>query len=113
MTQRYCKVCTGWHDLDEPWPDNCLMQRSTSGPQVIRDMDPYMSVAADKATGEQVAVGGRAQHREFLRRNNYVEVGNDSSLYSQPKPKALDLVRGHEIKAAIEQVRSGHERGGR
>lgn len=113
MTKRFCKVCSGWHDLDEPWPDNCYSRKGNVGPQIVKDSDAYMSVAADKATGEPVYVGGRAQHREFLRRNNYVEVGNDSSLFSQPKPQNLDLVRGHEIKTAIDQVRSRHERSGR
>jgi hypothetical protein len=46
------------------------------GPHLIRDIEPYRSVALDRATGRRAVIGGRAQHREFLRRNDYIEVGN-------------------------------------
>lgn len=51
--------------------------RRGAGLQVIRDIDPYKSAAADKATGKREVIGGRRQHREFLRRNGYVELGNE------------------------------------
>lgn len=44
---------------------------------VQTDIQPYMSVAVDKETGKRVGVQSRKQHREFLARNDYVEVGND------------------------------------
>lgn len=106
MTIRYCKTCTGWHDLNEPWPDNCSMRKGESGPQIVRDIDPHITIAADKATGKPAMIGGRAQHREFLRRNNYVEVGNDSSLYKSPAPRPIETASKQEIRRAIEQVRS-------
>lgn len=42
MTQRFCKTCRGWHDLDRPWPDNCLPERNWNradlpSPRLIRD----------------------------------------------------------------------------
>lgn len=42
MTQRFCKVCRGWHDLDLPWPDNCRPERNMAqsdlpAPRLIRD----------------------------------------------------------------------------
>lgn len=49
-----------------------------SGLQIIRDIDPYRPVASDVAAGgKRPVIGGRRQHREFLRRNAYVEVGNE------------------------------------
>jgi hypothetical protein len=50
---------------------------AAAGPQIIRDLAPCRSAAIDVATGRRALIGGRAQHREFLRRNNYVEVGNE------------------------------------
>ncbi len=48
-----------------------------AGLQVIRDLEPYRAAGADVACdGKRPVVGGRRQHREFLRRNGYVEVGN-------------------------------------
>lgn len=104
--QRYCKACTGWHDLDEPWPHNCTSHwdKSAAGPQIVRDIDPYVSSAANKHSGKRELVGGRRQHREFLKRNDYVEVGNDSSLFKPPQPQKLDLVTKREIVQAIKQI---------
>ena len=43
---------------------------------VVPDLQPYKSVAWDKETKKPMVIGGRKQHREFLRRNGYEEVGN-------------------------------------
>jgi hypothetical protein len=46
--------------------------------QVMRDLEPYKAVAGDVAAGgDAPVIGGRAQHREFLKRNGYVELGNE------------------------------------
>lgn len=42
MAHRFCKICRGWHDLDRPWPDNCLPERTFTradlpAPRLIRD----------------------------------------------------------------------------
>ena len=63
-----------------------------AGPQIVRDLEPYRSVALDCATGKRALIGGRAQHREFLRRNNYVEVGNDYAA-----PRREDLARADRV----------------
>lgn len=49
------------------------------------DIQPYRSVAVDKETGKRVNIESRRQHREFLARNDLVEVGNDFI-----PPKRLD-----------------------
>ena len=70
------------------------------GPHLIRDIEPYRSVALDRATGRRAVIGGRAQHREFLRRNDYVEVGNS---YVAPRREELtraDLIA--DIRRALE-----------
>lgn len=48
-----------------------------AAPMVIGDLPEYRTAAADKAMGKRMVIGGRRQHREFLRRNNYEEVGNE------------------------------------
>lgn len=50
---------------------------SNSAPMVMGDIAPYKSVAAD-VNGRKTIIGGRRQHREFLQRNGYTEVGNES-----------------------------------
>jgi hypothetical protein len=110
MTIRFCKACAGWHDLGEDWPEGCLSHfakglGSTSGIQIIRDIEPYKAVGGDIALkGKCPAIMGRRQHREFLKRNNYVEVGNEPV-----RPKKWDYgpeITHREIKQTIDQLRS-------
>lgn len=60
---------------------------SGSAPLVISDLEPYRAAAADKGTGSRPIIGGRRQHREFLSRNGYTEVGNE---YVQPRRDNID-----------------------
>ena len=69
------------------------------GVQVMADIKPYKSV-----TGE--IIGGRKQHRDFLRAHGLVEVGNEKM--APPKRKELSDAR-HDVKAAMEMVRSGYK----
>ena len=64
-----------------------------AGPQIMSDIAPYRTAATDVATGQRAVIGGRRQHREFLRRNGYVEIGND---YVPPKREEL----GHTERIA-------------
>lgn len=65
-----------------------------SGLQIIRDIDPYRAVGADVAAGnKRPVIGGRRQHREFLSRNGYVEVGNEMPVQGErPKVTRAELV---------------------
>lgn len=107
MTQRSCKCCSGWHDLGEAWPEGCLSHFARGwtgeGPQIIRDIDPYQAVAGDVAQGGKLPkIGGRRQHREFLKRNNYIEVGNES------RPQKADYgaeVTEREVRQTYERLR--------
>lgn len=40
---------------------------------LIRDIEPYRAVA----TPDRPVIGSRREHKEYLRRNNFVEYGND------------------------------------
>jgi len=95
--QRWCKICDGWHDLDEAWPH----QTKTTGMQIIKDIEPYKAVAVDVATGKPPVIGSRSQHREFLRRNSYIEVGNEK----QTPKREYNLVSKSEIKHVIDNLR--------
>ena len=47
---------------------------------VIGDIEPYKAVTGDM---EGKWITSRSQHREFLRRNNLVEVGNEKSYMTR------------------------------
>lgn len=66
------------NDLLECPHDGEPMDRRIMPTMVQADIQPYMSAAVDKETGKPVGIQSRKQHREFLKRNDYVEVGNDA-----------------------------------
>lgn len=82
------------------------MRQVPAAPQIIRDIQPYRTVAAD-VDGKQKMIGSRREHQEFLRRNDLIEVGNE-----MPKPKGqkLDLTTGADVKRAIEELKSKRKR---
>lgn len=67
--------------MDEHWPVKCYghfgQKIVATGPQIIKDIDPYKAVAVDKRTGKAPRIGSRREHREFLKANGYHEVGNE------------------------------------
>lgn len=78
-------------------------------PMVRSDIEPYRAVAVDVATGKAPVIRSRSEHREYLRRNGYVEVGNDPIRKPRSADHGLDSkhqdrLRGQAIKQAIEEV---------
>lgn len=66
---------------------------------IIKDIDPYLAV-----TGEYI--GGRKQHRDYLRARGLIEVGNEVLPDKQIEaPKTEEVVK--DIKRAIEEVGAG------
>ena len=64
--------------------------QESPGPQIIRDLEPYRAVASDIACGgKRPVISGRRQHREFLFRNGYTEIGNEYV----PKPSDMPSAR--------------------
>lgn len=57
--------------------DRAAMLRVIMPAMVQPDIQPYRAVVVDKQTGKIPVIQSRKEHREFLRRNDYVEVGND------------------------------------
>lgn len=56
-------------------------------PYIMEDMKPYQAVAGDM-TGKMIS--GRKAHREFLRRNNFEEVGNEKREFEKHMGKSPD-----------------------
>jgi hypothetical protein len=85
-------------------PECCgkKMRQVIGPPQIVKDIEPYRAVAAD-IDGRAPIIKSRREHREFLKRNGYVEIGNDV-----PKPKKYEPLDkpGNDIKRAIKEVMS-------
>jgi len=71
---------------------------------VISDIEPYRAAGADVACGgKRPVIGGRRQHREFLQRNGYVEVGNEAVPSRSDRPSAREVThdRVNDIRRAM------------
>lgn len=106
MALRYCRICSDFHDLDMPWPEACYghfgSKSQRSGIQIIKDIDPYKAVAVDARTGKAPRIGSRREHREFLKANRYVEVGNEPIQ----KPQEYEVQDSRrEIQRTIHQMK--------
>lgn len=71
------------------------------GLQIVRDIEPYRTAASDVAAqGKRPVIGGRRQHREFLRRNEYVEVGNEKPVQGE-RPRLSQADRVADIRRTM------------
>ena len=85
-----------WQDGD--WVDaDKARRRATSGLQIIKDIEPYRNIV------DGTTIGGRRQHRDFLKATGYEEVGNERTpLKGEHQPKGVP----QDIKRAIEELGS-------
>lgn len=75
-----CEMCTRCNipmRLSDPPEHIPHVQTKNANFAIIADIQPYITCAVDKETNKRVIINSRKQHREFLTRNNYVEIGND------------------------------------
>ena len=72
------------------------------GLQIIKDIEPYRAVAVDIATDKAPAIGSRREHREFLKRNGYHEVGNEKI---SRKRQEFTPVRD-DLRRAVQEVKN-------
>lgn len=101
MTQRMCKACGDWHDLDEPWPAKCSRHTRSAAPYVISDS---MDALKHHATGE-IMTSKRA-FSKATRAAGCVELGNET--IQARAPAKLDRgQRREDIKRAIYDLRNG------
>ena len=91
--------------IDHDLPGCCgsTMQRKICAPMVIADIQPYQAMGVDLATGKAPVITSRSQHRDYLRRNGYVEVGNDLPDMSKRKIEGDFNVR-RELTEVTKQV---------
>lgn len=100
-TQRLCKACGNWHDVDEPWPSACAPKAKTWAVGVISDVMP---AAKHHGTGE--ILDSKSKFRAATKASGCVEIGNEAI-----KPRApIALSRGKrrdDIRKAIYDLRNG------
>jgi len=63
-------------------PDTLKKRKKTH--YIMPDIEPYKVIAGDRA-GEYIT--SRSEHREYLRRNDFVEVGNEKDYFFKNQGK--------------------------
>ena len=76
------KTDTGWKYVS---PESLKPKKRSH--YIMPDIEPYKAVAGDMA-GQYIT--SRSQHREFLRRNNFTEVGNEKEYFFKYDGKSHD-----------------------
>ena len=102
MAQRLCKVCHGWHDLDEPWPIECVKvepskRSALPGPAFIGDNIELRSMADG-----QIYTSKRALRRSY-RERGYIEVG-DQQQKTPERPKPDPNATRNSLRKAFSQA---------
>lgn len=98
--ERFCKVCRGWHDLDQPWPVECWKEPARArsdlaAPMIIQDhMPPVQSMLDGKMYDSKSAL------RATYKAAGVVEVGNDIKA----EPKKPDRPKRKDVKAAVSKA---------
>ena len=99
-TQRMCKVCGEWHDLEQ-WPQACVRHTKSDAPYVISD-----TMAPIKHMGTGQYLDSKSKFRAATKASGCVEIGNESI-----KPRApIKLDRGKrrdDIRKSIYELRNG------
>ena len=116
MAERWCKVCTGWHDLDRPWPDNCRAERELkrgdfATPMIISDtMAPVQGMVDGKIYDSKHRLRATYQPSGNTDGKEYNELGNDPLRL---KPRERPKPDRKKIRDAIERARVMHSYGAR
>ena len=103
MAERFCRVCKSWHDLNEPWPVECVQVREVAvsdipSPMLSLDtMDPVQSQLDGKM------YDSKSRLRATYKAAGMVEVGNDSSV-TDPKPYKRPKVKREDVKASVDKA---------
>ena len=105
MAQRHCDICGNWHDLNEPWPNECMghyrKDKTGKSSQVMGDLEPYKSMI----TGE--VIQGRKQHRDHLKAHGKIEIGNEYESASKRERKEMPPIE-QTVKRAFDAYEQGY-----
>lgn len=100
MRKRYIAVGGTWVPAEEfaPTPETH---------HVMPDIQPYQAMAVDCKTGTAPMITSRAEHREFLKRNNLMEIGNEVMAHMDQRNRQ-QLPRDPKLKERLIEVAQKH-----
>ena len=91
-------------------------RRERTGPYIIPDLQPYVPVGGPEAEkfmkdpSRARMIEGRKAHREYLKRNGFIEVGDDKSAFTRHGGKTEENAqrftpRSREAREYIERLK--------
>ena len=90
MRKRYVGIPGGgWAELGEP--------ETSDGVMIMPDIEPYQNMV----DGQMIT--SRSQHREFLKKHNLVEVGNEVKAHLD-QVKRKDIPRDPRLKQRLIEI---------
>jgi len=105
MTQRSCRACGGWHDLDAPWPRECYghfpqpaARSHLSAPMQIRDV---MDHTLNHADGRHY--DSKRAYERAVRAAGCEIVGNEDLSKHVRKPQEV-----HDVKDDLRRAFAEH-----
>lgn len=96
--QRLCKVCGGWHELDQPWPEACAQPTVAPSHGLSVPMVNFDTMDAVQSMTNGLYYDSKSAMRKEYKRAGVVEVGNDVPT---EKPKTDHVARRKAIKASV------------
>lgn len=107
MTREEWLRCWGFVDgtpeAEQAWAEKQAFTPQRLNNLIMSDIQPYQAMGVDIATGKAPMITSRSQHNEYLRRNGYVEIGNEKVGNSKP-PAVSETDIARDIKKSIEQT---------
>lgn len=109
MTLRACRVCGGWHRLEEDWPAECAghfisrdsKRSDLSAPMIISDT---IGAVQSQLTGK--FYDSKSSLRKEYKAHGVREMGNDKQEIKAPsKPK----LGKEEISKAVQKIKQGYK----
>lgn len=78
-------------------------QPVSEGTMVMPDIQPYQAMAIDCKTGVAPVIKSRSEHREFLKRNGLVEIGNEVKAHLAQRERK-ELPKDPRLKQRLIEV---------
>jgi hypothetical protein len=102
MTQRYCKTCDGWHDLDEPWPHEQAKVKRSSLPLPMLILDT-MPETMHTMTGQMMT--SKSEFRKVTKARGGIEIGNEKLKHDFKE----DRITKAEIMKNVKKLKQGYK----
>lgn len=98
--KRYIAVGGSWIPAEE-------FDAAPKTHHVMPDIAPYQAMAVDCKSGTAPMINSRSEHREFLKRNNLMEIGTEVAAHLKQRERK-ELPRDPRLKQRLIEIAQKH-----